>query len=485
MKQKKIVKRRLLNNTKMLLFIVVLFGLALRLFFFSGMGASDPLAYSKAANEIDKGIDPNSTLTLTTRIGLIYATALSYNLFGINDFSSVLFVLLTSIGNIILVFYFGKLLFNKKIGLMAAFLLSFFPLDVVYSTKLISDIPSAFFMSLGVYFFLYSEIKSKLKYNIGYYLSGLFIGIGYLVRESALLIGIFFLIYALSKRKVKKEYFLVALGFLTIFIIELGVFHALTGDPLYRSTASQEYLLESHSSRNHFGRLDFPTGLFHYPYIILTTNLISYFYVSIFIAMIYCWNYRKKETLVIQIWFISLLLYLSFGSSSLTSYAPFRAVDRYLTIITIPGILLLAFFLSEKKTIIKKIIMPLILTILLLTSVVSVYLREDRDVLKNLKEANPYIKNLDKTTYIDSRSLKALNYISEYKNTLNLKPYPKDLTSVNDAYLAINKWMIRNLREANKNRKFPKEIDSPDKNWIKIKEIGEEDKDKLLIYYAP
>ena len=77
MKQKKIVKRRLLNNTKLLLFIVVLFGLALRLFFFSGMGASDPLAYSKAANEIDEGIDPNSTLTLTTRMGLIYATALS------------------------------------------------------------------------------------------------------------------------------------------------------------------------------------------------------------------------------------------------------------------------------------------------------------------------------------------------------------------------------------------------------------------------
>jgi len=147
--------------------------------------------------------------------------------------------------------------------------------------------------------------------------------------------------------------------------------------------------------------------------------------------------------------------------------------------------LLLAFFLSEKKTIIKKIIMPLTLTILLLTSVVSVYLREDRDVLKNLKEANPYIKNLDKTTYIDSRSLKALNYISEYKNTLNLNPYPEDLTSINDEYIIINKWMIRNLREANKNRKFPKEIDSPDKNWIKIKEIGEEDKDKLLIYYIP
>ena len=147
--------------------------------------------------------------------------------------------------------------------------------------------------------------------------------------------------------------------------------------------------------------------------------------------------------------------------------------------------LLLAFFLSEKKTIIKKMAMPLILTVLLLTSVVSVYLREDRNVLENLKEANPYIGGLGQTVYMDSRSLKALNYISKYKKTANLEPYPEDLASINDAYIVINKWMIRNLREANKNAKFPQEIDSVPENWIKIKEIGEEDKDKLLIYYIP
>ncbi|MEK6876588.1 MAG: hypothetical protein AABX63_04195, partial [Nanoarchaeota archaeon] len=94
--------------------LIVLFGLFLRLIFFSGMGISDSLEYSKTANDINtgKGIDPESTLSLSTRLGLIYPTALSYKLFGINDFSSVLFVLLASIGSIILIFYFGRLLFN-------------------------------------------------------------------------------------------------------------------------------------------------------------------------------------------------------------------------------------------------------------------------------------------------------------------------------------------------------------------------------------
>src|SRR3989338_9640936 len=148
----KFTKKNLLKNTHLLLFLIVLFAVFLRLIFFSGMGISDSLEYSKTANDINegKGIDPESTLTLSTRIGLIYATAFSYNLFGINDFSSVLFVLMTSIGNIILIFYFGKLLFDEKIGLVAAFLLSFFPLEAVYSTRLFSDLPSAFFMALGV-----------------------------------------------------------------------------------------------------------------------------------------------------------------------------------------------------------------------------------------------------------------------------------------------------------------------------------------------
>ena len=117
------LQNRFLGNTKFLLFLIVAFGLLLRLVFFSGMGTSDDLSYSSYSYNVDKGINKDSTVTLEVRIGIIYATALSYSIFGVNDFSSVLFVLLTSLGSIILIFYFGKLLFDEKAGLMAAFLL--------------------------------------------------------------------------------------------------------------------------------------------------------------------------------------------------------------------------------------------------------------------------------------------------------------------------------------------------------------------------
>ena len=97
------------GNTGLLLVLILLCGLVLRSVFFSGMGTSDDLAYSMYAANIGKGIDSESVLTLSTRLGIIYPTALSYKLFGINDFSSVVFVLITSLASIILIFYFGKL----------------------------------------------------------------------------------------------------------------------------------------------------------------------------------------------------------------------------------------------------------------------------------------------------------------------------------------------------------------------------------------
>jgi hypothetical protein len=474
--------RLLQNKTGWLLFFILLFGLVLRMMFFSGMGTSDDLAYSAYAANIEKGIDPDSVLTLSTRLGIIYPTAFSYRLFGISDFSSILFVLLASLAGIILIFYFGKLLVNEKVGLMAAFLLSFFPLDVFYATKLFTDLPSAFFMALGVYVFLYSEIKSKLQYGIGYLLSGIFIGVGYLIRESVLLIAIFFAAYIVYKKTIRRKYFLVPLGILIIFIIESLIFMGITGNPLFRHSTSQEYLTKSVIDHNYFGRLDFPTGLFHYPWLFLTNNLLSFFYVFILIGIVYAGVYKKREAYAMLLWFVPIILYLAFGSSSLTQYVPFKAADRYTSLITTPGILILALFLTEKKDIVKKVVMPAALALLLVSSIGAVYLQEDSSALHDLNAMYPSLVELKKPIYLDQRSLAALDYISGYESTMVLKAYPKDLDDVKDSYIMINSDMIRRQIEVHPNAEFPHYVRNPPDSWLIIRGF---DKEKIVLYYIP
>jgi len=473
----------ILNKNRIILLLIVLFGLSLRLIFFSGVGISDDLAYSRFAHDIDKGLETQSGLTLSTRMGIIYATSFSYKLLGINDFSSVLFVLLASLGNIVLAYFFGKLLFNQKIALASAFLISFFPLEVVYSTKLLTDLPSAFFMALGVYVFLYAELKAKKAHRILYLASGLSIGAGYFIRESALLIALFFIAYILYNRKIKVEYLLVPLGVLIVLGIESFIFFKLTGDPFFRSSMSQKYLEEASNFYNNFNRLDFPKGMFHYPYMILTSGLVSYYYILAFAAILYFVVMKRKENYAMMLWFLPLLAYLSFGSGSLTRYVPFKATERYLSIITFPCITLIAAFLHEKKIAIGRL-RPIIILFLFAASIFSVYARDDRHLLDNLRQLYPYLKNLDKTIYIDKRSMQALDYISSYGNELNTEEYPSDLRSIKDSYIVINREMIRNLKEANKRLEFPAEIDRPPNSWTAIEVIGKEEKNRITVYYA-
>ena len=161
------------------------------------------------------------------------------------------------------------------------------------------------------------------------------------------------------------------------------------------------------------------------------------------------------------------------------------AVDRYTSIVTIPALLLLSVFLLEERRVIKKWAMPASLAFLLLASVVAVYTREDRNSLENLREAYPFLKGLNKTVFIDGRSLAAVSYIGEYSINKNLEKYPDSLGKAKNSYIAINRNMIRNLKEANKNLKFPSEIKNIPKEWKVIKEFGSSEKDKIVVYQIP
>jgi len=487
----KVLLNKYVSNTKILLLIIVLFGLVLRLLFFTGIGSSDSVFYTKFAYDISTNSLDFSESHFTSRIGLLIPVSIIFAIFGVNELTSNMLPLLISLSSIILIYGFGKLLFNKRTGLIAAFILSLLPVDIIYATRLNTDFTSAFFIALGVYFFLKAE---RTKTSLLYIISGLSIGLAYLIKELSILIGLFFIAYVIYYKKIKAVYFLVPFGFLVIFSMGALYFYTETGNPLYQSISNADWS-KGIIATNMYGRGNFPEGFFHYGWIIFTDFTVTLFYVFSFIASLYVLIMRKKESYILLLWYIPILIYLSIGTANLTQYVLIPAATRFLAIVNIPVILVLAYFLAQDDMIIKKALLPSILAVLVVTSIGYVYISDNRSDLNDTKKAFIYLQSLpNKTIYTDDRTELIFSYLIGYESN-NFKSFNKfelvnpkntyalNLTEVKDSYIIINWNLINFLTKNKKGIIFPDEIYNVPENWILKKEIGK-GKDKIMIYYA-
>ena len=483
-------------KSSILLILILVFALALRLIFFSGIDSSDSLGYTQFANMLAKGESLKDVEYFGLRTGILFPVSVLYSTFGVNEITSNIVILLISLASIVLIYNFGKLLFNEKAGLLSAFLLSFFPFDVVYSTKLMTDLPAAFFVALSVYFFLKSEkINKIISSSIYLIFSGLSLGIAYLTKELSILIGLFFLVYIIYNKKFKWKYLFMTFGFLIIISFELMYFFIIAQDPLLRYHVTSSEVTTIFTSTNNYGRGSLPLSLFHYPFIIFTDVLLGLFYPFIFIAIFFCILNKRKNTYNLLFWFVALLLYISFGSVSLTSYIPIPAAARFLSIITFPGILLLAYFLTQDSTLTKRVLMPSVIVLLLTTSIGYLFISDNRLPLKNERTAYAYIEKFQ-NVYTDERTTKIFDYFSGYKNNDNIKKfnnyesfkaentYALELSRVSDSYVVINHRLINFFISSKKGIEFPDEIFNIPESWILKKSIGERE-NRIDIYYIP
>lgn len=486
------------HKAVLLLLLIVIFGLLLRLYFFTKIISGDDLEYYNFAYQIKQHTFKHDASFHSPRIGLTYPTAFFYNLFGISEITSNLLPLLVSVLSIILIFYLGKIMFNEEIGLIASFLLSFFPLNVFYSTTLFPDLPSAFFTALSVFLFFKAE---KNKSNLNYLLAGLSVGIGYLMKELSALILIFFIIFILYKKNFKKSHLLILLGFFMIFLFELFYYSIKTSNPLFRYTivSSQATNIMRTYYPNYFGIAALSRLFLHYPYLIFTDTSTVFFYALTALSFIYCIAKRRKECYALLMWIAPIALYVNFGSLSFSQYVPLPAGVRYLEIITIPSILLISFFLYQNRSLFSRLFMPVILGLLMLTSVYFIAANEQRNGTENLYMASSFLKSVpEKTVYTDPRSAEILKYLFNFERNNFVEGFNKydalefnkdrnnlvDLNGIHDAYVVVNWRMINALLTNYKDMKLPPEVKEIPKNWQEKSSYGNEIS-KLTVYYVP
>lgn len=136
-------------------------------------------------------------------LGFYWKLGLNPILFG--EITAILF----SLGTVLLVYIIASRLFDRKIAFIASFFLSLSQTFFVFSNIMQTEIPSTFFVLLGLYFFI------RRLYNY----SGLFLGIAFMTRFFQLFIAfpLFLLLLYLTARN--KENVRAFLNFCVFFLI--------------------------------------------------------------------------------------------------------------------------------------------------------------------------------------------------------------------------------------------------------------------------
>ncbi len=124
----------------------------------------DHIEYDQMAQNFvaGKGFSLSSGPTTNRPPGVSFLLIPVYFLFGVNyAIVRIMFSLLGAL-TCIVIYFIGKKVHDEKLGIFAALLLSIYPMHFYYSQHLYSEVPWAFFMSLGVYYALRFQEKNRI-----------------------------------------------------------------------------------------------------------------------------------------------------------------------------------------------------------------------------------------------------------------------------------------------------------------------------------
>jgi hypothetical protein len=258
-----------------------------------------------------------------------------YWLFGPSEFSACLYPLACSVLTIFLAYLLAKDLFGWQVAVGAALILALFPLDIVYSTQLVPTVPLACALAASLLVFVKGDRlcfaegrRSRLTGAALLFVSGIFLGAGWLVNEPAPLFAVVIALYPVLKKRVSACHLLFLAGALSVFLAECCVLKSLTGDLLWRLKIihDSELSVDTRTELSHYAVTFYKLFDIQFAYEEGHFGLFWYLFVpgSVFLLAV---RERRSFFLLAGVWL--LLLYLQFGVMTVTARPIAKAV-RYL-----------------------------------------------------------------------------------------------------------------------------------------------------------
>lgn len=310
---------------------ILLLALAIRLYGMTGDMLYDPIVYAQNARNLLEG-----TFTLRSdswyahRLTVFLPVAGLYALFGVGTLTSKVWPLIASLVQLGFLFAIGRRLFDRRVTYLAALLVALAPLDVVYSSILNPDIILAMFLTGSAVCWLLALEGRARPSRIGLVLAGVFFGLAIVTRVFGLILLPFFLAYAIWRRPSLRSIGWTVAGGLAV-AVPLGVAYLVqTGDVFYRMhVVSRAYGegIPVEATRLLF----YPRLIWHVRYTL--TGLAPLLFA---IGLIGSLLRPNRARVLLLLWALPILIYLEFGTMSLSAYLPILKRERFLLPLSVP-----------------------------------------------------------------------------------------------------------------------------------------------------
>ncbi|VVB80292.1 Dolichyl-phosphate-mannose-protein mannosyltransferase [uncultured archaeon] len=450
------VKKWLKDPQNLVLIGILLLALVLRLYYFF-LTTNQPLWW----DESEYMLKAKSFAFGTPDTGWWYGRPILFSVIssfffkvGLGELGIRFLWVLVSLATVYLVFYLGKTLFNKKIGLIAALLASLSYIDLFYTLRLLVNLPEVFFALLAYALFVKVEFGQGSKKLIWAIIPIILIGV--LIRFTVGLTIIVLLVFLLSIKGLKllkeKEWYISILIGLLLFL-PYGIYSWIKyGNPVYVIMS----VLVGSTGQRAVGDTPFKIFIDYIKYLPSYTQIVLFIFfiiglVVILFNLVILFDKIKSESsqkknLFIIIAFLIPLIYFGFFVNHFE--------DRYLSlalpfifIITAYGLFLAYNFI---KIHINKIIALVFILGILLFGCYSMYTNSNAIITdkinsySDLRDTGIWIKtNSLPTDAIISAAVPELTYYSErptYHHADNLTGELSLITEKNVKFLVITSW---------------------------------------------
>jgi 4-amino-4-deoxy-L-arabinose transferase-like glycosyltransferase len=365
--------------------LIVAVAFLLRLACFTGLIASDDLAYSHYAQLVAQLNYKPELSQFALRFGVIVPVGIIYKLFGIAEWTTILAPLLASTASVGMLMLAGQKLFGRNAALLAGVLLATFPADIRYATILVPEPIAGAFILAALLAYLYGGDGHPVRAGL---VCGLLIGVAYLTKEPSLFVAPALMIDALVRRQ-WRVVFGIAAGVLLIAGLEHTYYLTVTGDLMFRPHA-----MAQHNSSSYMLNVNqhLRWRLFEaYPKVMLLPGK-AFGLHSLFAIVLTIFGLsllKAEEWRLPLLWAAVPWIYLNFGTSSLTHYWALPSGERYLLSIYPPLFLLSAEVLLHLNSARSRTLLRIAFVLVVVSGIGCGFLNQGRgwrtDAVKKLR----------------------------------------------------------------------------------------------------